>query len=152
HQNIWLGTMNGLTRVVFDKGKKRFLNYSSKNGLKNNVIYAIIPDPRTGNLWLSTNNGLTEFDPKGFALFNYDVHDGLQSNEFNSYAAFKAPDGEMFFGGIEGYTSFYPEQIRRDNTQPFVAITGILLDGNRLLNLADYQQSKIIDLPYKDNS
>ncbi len=150
--NIWLGTMNGLTRVVNDKGTRRFLNYSSRNGLKNNVIYAIIPDSRTGNLWLSTNNGLTEFDTKGYAVVTYDVHDGLQSNEFNSYAAFRAPDGEMFFGGIEGYTSFYPEHIRRDNSPPFVSITGIVLDENRYLNLADYQESKTINLRYKDNS
>lgn len=152
NKNIWLGTMNGLTRVVSENGKMRFLNYSSKNGLKNNVIYAIVPDSRTGHLWLSTNNGLTEFDPEGSAIATYDVHDGLQSNEFNSYAAFKSQDGEMFFGGIDGYTSFYPEQIRRDSTPPFVAITGIVLDGNRNVNLADFQQSKTIDLKYKDNS
>jgi len=152
YRNIWMGTMNGLTRVVLENGKYRFLNYSTRNGLKNNVIYAIIPDSRTGHLWLSTNNGLTEFDPKGTAITTYDVHDGLQSNEFNSYAAYKAPDGEMFFGGIEGYTSFYPERIRRDNTPPFVAVTGIMLDGNRLVNLADYQESNTIDLKYKDNS
>ncbi len=150
--NIWLGTMNGLTRVVTEGNKRRFLNYSTRNGLKNNVIYAIIPDSRTGNIWLSTNNGLTEFDPRGTAITTYDVHDGLQSNEFNSYASFKAPDGEMFFGGIEGYTSFYPEQIRRDNTSPFVAITSLVLDGNKIINLSDFQESKTIELKYKDNS
>lgn len=150
--NIWLGTMNGLTRVVTEGNKKRFLNYSTRNGLKNNVIYAIIPDSRTGNIWLSTNNGLTEFDPRGTAIATYDVHDGLQSNEFNSYASFKAPDGEMFFGGIEGYTSFYPEHIRRDNTSPFVAITSLVLEGNKIINLSDFQESKTIELKYKDNS
>ncbi|MBL0342323.1 MAG: hypothetical protein IPP71_16290 [Bacteroidetes bacterium] len=152
NQNIWLGTMNGLTRVVVEKGKNRFLNYSTLNGLKNNVIYAIIPDQKTGHLWLSTNNGLTEFDPNGIAVANYDVHDGLQSNEFNSYASYKAPDGEMFFGGIEGYTSFYPEQIKLDLTPPLISITSIILNGNRLVNLAEYQQSNTIDLKYKDNS
>lgn len=152
NRNIWLGTMNGLTRVVTEKSKKRFLNYSSRNGLKNNVIYAIIPDSRTGHLWLSTNNGLTEFDPEGTAIATYDVHDGLQSNEFNSYASFRSADGEMFFGGIEGYTSFYPEQIRRDNSTPFVSITSLVLDGNKTISLSDKQQSNTIDLKYKDNT
>ena len=150
--NIWLGTMNGLTKVVTERGKKKFLNYSTRNGLKNNVIYAIIPDSKTGHLWLSTNNGLTEFDPSGVAVATYDVHDGLQSNEFNGYAAYKSTDGEMFFGGIEGYTSFYPEQIKRDNTPPIISITSIILNGNRFINLSDFQQSKTIDLKYKDNS
>ncbi len=150
--NMWLGTMNGLTRVFIENGEKKFQNFSTRNGLKNNVIYAIVPDSKTGHLWLSTNNGLTEFDPSGIAIATYDIHDGLQSNEFNSYAAFKAADGEMFFGGIEGYTSFYPEQIKRDITSPLISITNIILNGNRYLNLADYQQSKTIDLKYKDNS
>lgn len=151
HQ-VWLGTMNGLTRVVNEYGKRRFINYSTRNGLKNNVIYAILTDSLTGHLWLSTNNGLTEFDPSGFAIATYDIHDGLQNNEFNSYAAFKAADGELFFGGIDGYTSFYPHQICRDQTPPSVLITGILLNNNTWLNLNDYQESKTIELRYKDNS
>ena len=150
--NVWVGTMNGLTRVVDDSGERKFLNYSTKDGLKNNVIYAIIPDTKTGHLWLSTNNGLIEFDPKGFAVATYDVHDGLQSNEFNSYAAFKSDKGEMFFGGIAGYTSFYPDQIIRDHTLPWISISNIVLDGNREINLSDNQQSKTIDLKYRDNS
>jgi ligand-binding sensor domain-containing protein len=152
NHNIWIGTMNGLTRVVTEKGRKQFRNFSTHDGLKNNVIYAIIPDDKSGHLWLSTNNGLTEFNPRGFAVATYDVKDGLQSNEFNSYAAYKAPDGEMFFGGIQGYTSFYPDQILRDHSTPSVSITNIKFDDNRTLNLADLEESKVIDLKYKDNS
>ncbi len=152
NHTIWLGTMNGLSRVVVEKGKKKFINYSTRTGLKNNVIYAIVTDQKTGHLWLSTNNGLTEFNPSGAVVANYDIHDGLQSNEFNSYASFKAPDGELFFGGINGYTSFYPDQIKLDATPPKISITGIILNGNRLLNLEEFQQSKTIDLKYKDNS
>ncbi|MBK6643934.1 MAG: hypothetical protein IPG39_23255 [Bacteroidetes bacterium] len=150
--NIWVGTMNGLTRIVNENGKRRFVNYSTRNGLKNNVIYAILNDSLTGHLWISTNNGLTEFATRGFAIATYDIHDGLQSNEFNSYAAFKATDGELYFGGIDGYTSFYPRQIIRDQSPPSVLITSIQLNGNQLVKLDDYQESKMIDLKYKDNS
>ncbi len=46
---------------------------------------------------------------------NYDVEDRLQGNEFNSNAYFKASDGEIFFGGVNGLTRFYPSKIK-DNT------------------------------------
>jgi len=150
---VWLGTMNGLTKVVPEgKGKHSFINYSTRNGLVNNVIYSVITDPETGHIWLSTNNGLTEFNPEGFAVATYDVHDGLQSNEFNSYASFRAVDGEMFFGGIEGYTSFYPEQILRDTSAPKIIITEISLNGNRSITFNDFGESKTIDLKYRDNT
>jgi ligand-binding sensor domain-containing protein len=150
---IWLGTMNGLTKVVSDvKGNHTFINYSTRNGLVNNVIYSVISDPETGHIWLSTNNGLTEFNPEGFAVATYDVHDGLQSNEFNSYASFRSDDGEMFFGGIEGYTSFYPKQILRDTSAPRIVITEISLNGNRSLTFNDFGESKTIDLKYRENT
>ncbi len=150
--NLWTGTMNGLSRIDRTSGRVKFVNFSSRNGLKNNVIYSILNDPRTGNLWVSTNNGLTEFSPLGFAVATYDLHDGLQSSEFNSYAAFQALDGELYFGGINGYSSFYPVKIMRDTTAPVVNISSITLNGNRIVNLAELQKSKSIDLKYKDNS
>lgn len=150
--NIWIGTMNGLTRVVGRNDSIRFINYSTRNGLMNNVIYSVVPDKRTGHLWLSTNNGLTEFHPRGYAIANYDIHDGLQSNEFNSYAYYQAPDGELFFGGIAGYTSFYPWQINTDKSAPLVSISGILLDGTTAREIIRNGQGKTINLKYRENS
>jgi ligand-binding sensor domain-containing protein/two-component sensor histidine kinase len=149
---IWIGTMNGLARIEKFDGKYRFINYSTKNGLKNNVIYSILTDPKTGHLWLSTNNGLTEFDPAGFALSTYDVHDGLQSNEFNSYASSIADDGEMFFGGIDGYTSFYPWEIIRDTTVPVVHIAGVDLHNEVLNDNNPLKGESELKLKYKQNS
>ncbi len=152
--HIWIGTFNGLSRVVGKGNYARFRNYSTHDGLKNNMVYCILEDVYKGTLWLSTNNGLTEFDPMaGAAVATYDVHDGLQSNEFNSYAAFQASDGELFFGGIDGYSSFYPGQIVKDKTIPKVVVTSILVNGSQAVNLAGLgKQNKIISLPYKDNS
>ncbi len=152
NNNVWLGTMNGLTRVVENNGKRSFINYSTRDGLNNNVVYAILPDHKTGHLWLSTNNGLTEFNADGYAVATYDIRDGLQSNEFNSYASFLSGDGEMFFGGIDGYTSFYPEQIVRDTTLPLINISNMVLNGNKIVNLSGLESAREIDLKYRDNS
>jgi len=146
---IWAGTMNGLSRLFHDNKSMRFLNYSTHNGLTNNVVYAIVEDTRNEKLWLSTNNGLTLFDPKGHATANFDVNDGIQSNEFNSYASFISSDGEIFFGGIDGYTSFYPAEISVDTTAPKVALMGLTLGNGKYISL---DEAHTIDLKYKDNS
>ena len=63
------------------------------------------------NLWISTNDGLSRFDQEANKFINYTAMDGLQSNEFNGRSYFKSKDGEMFFGGINGVTAFYPKDV-----------------------------------------
>lgn len=150
--HIWVGTFNGLSRMVGKGVDAYFLNFSTKDGLKNNMVYCILQDRNKGYLWLSTNNGLTEFDPLGKATATFDVHDGLQSNEFNSYAAFQSDDGELFFGGIEGYSSFYPGQIAIDKSKPLVNITRVLLNGSKEVLLEGSCADNVLRIPYQDNS
>ncbi|MBK9554204.1 MAG: hypothetical protein IPO45_18865 [Saprospiraceae bacterium] len=76
------------------------------DGLPDNTVYGILADTR-GNLWLSTNHGISVFNILKQSFTNFDVYNGLQSNEFNTGAYFKSSDGEMFFGGISGYDRFY---------------------------------------------
>ena len=117
---LWVGTPGGLNK--FDRAEQTFTYYTEKDGLPNNLIYAILED-NNNNLWLSTNKGLSKFNPQTEEFKNYDVKDGLQSNEFNLGSCYKSRDGEMFFGGINGFNSFYPESIRKNPYIPLVVIT-----------------------------
>ncbi len=82
-------------------------------------------EDRRGNLWLSTNRGLCEFDPRRRGARNFSSRDGLQGDEFMPLSCFQAEDGEMFFGGINGLTAFYPERIKGNPYVPPVVITGV---------------------------
>lgn len=124
---LWLGTAGGgLGR--FNKVTYEFYTIMEEDGLPDNVVYNILPD-NSGNLWLSTNHGLCRFNPESGEVKNYDVSDGLQSNEFNSGAAFKSKSGEMFFGGIHGLNFFYPEQISENPHSPPIVLTGIKIQN-----------------------
>ncbi len=124
HGILWVGTDGGLNK--FDR-KKTFTSFRIKDGLPNEVIYGILED-KDGNLLLSTNKGISKFTPKTKTFRNYDVEDGLQSNEFNPGAYFKnEKTGEMFFGGIEGFNAFFPEQIKDDLNPPSVVITDFFI-------------------------
>lgn len=117
---LWIGTVNGLNRL--DLGTMTFRHFRERDGLPNEVVYAILPDGQ-GHLWISTNKGLSRFDPAGEIFRNFDVHDGLQSNEFNTGAYFRSPRGELFFGGIQGLNYFFPEQVQDNPFPPPLAIT-----------------------------
>lgn len=128
---LWVGTSNGLNR--FDAVSGRFEHFTEKNGLPNNTIYGIQEDD-TGQIWLSTNAGLARLDPRTGRVRTYRVTDGLQSNEFNGGASFRAPDGEMFFGGINGFNAFFPSAIREVSLPPKVAVTHLAM-GTRTIDL-----------------
>ena len=107
---LWLGTeRKGL--LYYDPQKEQVTRrYSTKDGLCNNFIVGILPEGDSC-LWLSTNNGLSRFSIKDETFINFYESDGLPNNEFNRASSYAAKDGRLFFGGISGFTGFYPEQI-----------------------------------------
>lgn len=131
---LWIGTAGGgLNRLDIDSGT--FVHFTERDGLPNNVVYGVQSDT-SGALWLSTNKGLSHFQPSTGRFRTYDAADGLQSNEFNSGASFRSRSGELFFGGIYGVSWFRPEDIRDNPTLPAVAITGFRR-GNRYETVRD---------------
>ncbi len=124
---LWVGTAGGLNKLLREpSGMARFERYREKNGLPNEVIYGILED-EVGNLWLSTNKGISCFNPRIKTFRNFDVSDGLQSNEFNVNAVYKSSAGEMFFGGVNGLNAFLPDRVRDNNYLPPVQITNFLI-------------------------
>jgi len=120
---LWIGTNGGgLNR--FDPGQETFQSYTQADGLANNTVYGILEDD-DGNFWLSSNQGLSKFNPKLLTCKNYDISDGLQGMEFNGGAYYQGPSGWMYFGGIKGYNAFRPQNIADNPFIPPVVITGI---------------------------
>lgn len=149
--NIWICTPNGFIRARYKDQKTEFRNFSTRDGLKNNAVYGVLENPYDGTLWMSTNGGLTKFDPENYRFRNFDIHDGLQSNEFNGGAFFRAADNEFLFGGIAGYTSFYPSEIRVDSIVPRVYITSFSRPGEQT-NVLSYADKKKIHLKHDQNN
>ncbi len=132
--------------------------YTVKEGLPNNTIEGILEDEQ-GNLWMSTNNGLARFNPKAKTFRNYDVLDGLQSNEFNVFTAFykSRRTGEMYFGGINGFNVFDPSRVVNNPFVPPVVLTDFRLFGKSVPVGGDSVLQKTINeinaltLPYNQN-
>ena len=118
---LWCGTWGG-GLVKYDPESGVFSAYTEEHGLPSNSVYGALMDER-GRLWLSTNYGLSMFDPKAGTFKNYSDRDGLQGTEYNGGSFFKSKRGEMFFGGIYGFNSFYPSDIRDNPYIPPVVIT-----------------------------
>ncbi|HBH48160.1 MAG TPA: hypothetical protein DDX98_05945, partial [Bacteroidales bacterium] len=125
---IYAGTYgSGLNRIKFDPEDNTAYTveiYTRNEGLSNDVVYTILSD-NNGELWVSTNSGLNKFNPNDNSFNVYDVNDGLQGNQFFWGARFKTVNGELMFGGLNGFNLFNPDDIVSDQTIPSVVFTDL---------------------------
>ncbi len=119
--NIWVGSnTKGLYQCNRDGTIIKIFNTS--NGLPNNRIHAITEDNR-GNIWISSNSGLSCLNLKAKNIRNYNKGDGLQGDQFYQQSFLKTRDGQLYFGGYNGFNSFYPDSLKDNTFIPPVYIT-----------------------------
>jgi diguanylate cyclase (GGDEF)-like protein len=148
---LWVGTRGaGLALLQTRSGSSAtFRHFTQRDGLANDVVYGILPDG-DGHLWLSTNNGLSRFDPRGEKFKSYDVTDGLQSNEFNFGAHYASVGGELFFGGVNGFNAFQPRRLAANSHVPPVVLTSFLKANRPVDTGRPLWQLDGVDLGYRD--
>ena len=146
---IIVATTKGLSILRNVDGNTKFKNYHNVKGLNNNFIYGLLRDDN-GNFWMSTNFGLSVFNPETSKFKSYSASDGVCINEFNSAGFHKAADGEFLFGGIGGLVSVYPNQQIINKTVPDVFLKSLHIENysDSVINtektlLLNYNQNKI---------
>jgi signal transduction histidine kinase/ligand-binding sensor domain-containing protein len=128
----WVGSWGG-GLSLYDPGKGTFQHFDENNsGLPNSVVYGILED-RKGNLWLSTNKGISIFNiALKKSVRNFYKEDGLQGNEFNTKAYHQSPSGRFYFGGTNGLTFFDTEEaIKIRPGIPKTILTGFFINNVR---------------------
>ena len=111
---LWLGTAQGLHQFL--PNENRVVIFTMKDGLPNDFINGLLPEGDSV-LWISTDLGLSRFSKKDKSFKNFNTQDGLSANEFNRISFFKASDGRLYFGGLDGVNAFYPNERLLSNGQ-----------------------------------
>ncbi len=119
--NFWVGTRGGLN--LMNRENNTFTSYTELDGLPNGMINSILED-NEGNLWLGTNKGISRFNPETKAFKNYNIDHGLQHNEFWHRSAVKLDNGDLLFGGINGFNLFNPNSLTGNEVRPPVFLSG----------------------------
>ena len=103
---FWLSTRGGsIIQLNLETGE--YQQFTTKEGLSHNVVYAILEDEQD-NFWMSSDYGLMRFNPQSHIVNTYLPNDGILHEEFNHPSAYKASDGTLYFGGINGVVKFNP--------------------------------------------
>ncbi len=163
---IWVATREGLD--YFDTATHKFTTLRKEDGLPDNIILSVVED-KQHELWAGTPNGLSNIiisknevtGKLSFQFRNYNQSDGLQGKEFNEYAACATREGELLFGGSNGFNLFTPRQINPVSETPKLVLTdlqvfnksvniGEKLDGHVILPQS-ISATKEITLKYNEN-
>ncbi|MBI2259616.1 MAG: hypothetical protein HYU67_12070 [Flavobacteriia bacterium] len=154
---FWMGTIgSGFLKLNLNTSEVN--SFTKKDGLPNNVVYSILKD-KNNKLWMSTNKGISLFDPSFNKFTNFSEIDGLVSTEFNLGASLQSKNGQLFFGSINGFNYFFPQHLNVQKNKTKVVFSKIKLDGdwikpnnkNSILT-RNISETNRIELNYKQRS
>ena len=147
---LWIASGKGLIR--FDTRAKKSELFDDNKGMSNSYVYGILEDGK-GNLWMSTNGGISRFSKETHQFQNYSWKDGLQSNEFNTGAFYKGASGTFYFGGIKGFNYFKPDDFenRSSEFKPGIAISQIKVNDKVYLQDSLFENERSLRLKYFNN-
>ena len=169
-----LSTGNGLRSMIIDsKGRiivttaegiiifpdttqpEKFEVYSSEAGLENLQSRSIQED-QDGNLWISTNGGISMLDESSGRFRNYNHFDGVPSGDFMDNSAAMAPDGTLVFGSQSGACYFNPRYVLRVRNPHPIQVTEFNVHNSPSINKFEEislpLSSGDIVLPYDQNT
>jgi len=156
-QYIWMASNAGLYRYL--KSTLELERISIKDPSIDQLAFYSVFSDKKGNLWLSSNKGILRYNIADNIFRRYTVADGLQGLEFNPFAAFQTPEGEIWMGGKNGINVFHPDSIQDLQVPARPAIVKILINDKEATdlrcarmgakNVSEIQQ---LILPYDKNT
>ena len=122
--------------------------YGKSQGLPTDTIYGIVGD-QNGSLWLSSNRGLTLFEPASGTSRQFDSRNGLRDSEFHQGARLRSRSGRLLFGGPTGLVGFFPGELPINTRPPNVVITARSRQ-EELASAATGEPPPLIEVSYLD--
>jgi signal transduction histidine kinase len=145
----WVGANNGI--YLLDKNFKTIKKFDANNGLAGTYIYGLLLD-NDGNVFCSHQRGLSSINAATFQVINYDKNDGIQDWDFNNRSFYKATDGTMYFGGVNGFNCFKPPMQPNSFYKPEVYIDEILINNKSYKSDKNVNLIPKLNLNYKENN
>lgn len=110
---LWLSASgDGLVQVEPGDGETepKFYVFNTSNGLVNNLVQSVVDTP-DGNLWISTQQGVTAWNARKKSFENYMFSRNPMGNVYNENSAVCLDDGRVVLGGNYGLTIIQPSRL-----------------------------------------
>lgn len=142
---LWVGTSKGLVCYRVDTGEVRV--FTAEDGLSSNQTQGILLCDN-GDVWVSTSHGLNLLEGGRGPIVKYYDFDGLQGNQFYRGSAYGDRDGNVYFGGVGGLTSFLASEFRRGNhPMPDISLSQFSIMGEPADLVTDKRGAETLVVP-----
>ena len=123
--NLWVGTFGGGLNL-YNKKTHKLSAYTFPD---NTIYYHIsgIVEDLFGFLWVSTGNGIIQFKPDVKYFRHFTTLNGLQGAEFSHNACLKTKNGNLLFGGLNGFNIIDPNHLPSNKYIPQVVLSDFQL-------------------------
>lgn len=147
---IWATTSEGIAHL--DRTNDSFIVYSlSELNVATNYTYRIIEDSQ-GYFWISTSYGLVRFHPSTGTSYVFTTLEGLPENRFNVSSSLRDDEGLIYFGTIDGFTSFDPTLLLPSKVVPSPGVTKLTCTGVNTKRTIYNWDDCIFDINYTENN
>jgi signal transduction histidine kinase/ligand-binding sensor domain-containing protein/DNA-binding response OmpR family regulator len=143
NKTIFAATPGGLIQMTQSNGKGNVeAIYTSENGLLNDFVCALEED-KNQNIWFSTINGLTSFNPSQKTFLHYDRRNGFKIQSFHIGSSYRDNEGNLYFGGNTGMVMFNPEKLTNHLNTATIVFTDLIVN-NTVINVNDLLENRKI--------
>ncbi len=159
NSGIWAGSSNGMNKLLpVSDDSVSVTGLNAQSDLSNTSIHAIQIDLH-GNLWVTTNQGLSLIDSSRRNVRSFNVNDGLINFEYSDGASFfDIPTGRLYAGGTMGVDIIQTDEIKFSSYFPPLAINQLYIrnqpvePGNESVLLSRINHQKTLNLNYNQNT
>ncbi|MCR8556510.1 response regulator [Mucilaginibacter sp. BJC16-A38] len=127
---LWLSTQSGM--CCLDEKTQRVTTYTEKDGLADGMVKSIVED-KSGLLWISTAHGISSFDKHTGRFQNFDSENGAQQGDFITGASLRRSNGEIYFGGRDGFNYFNPANVQHQSGSGPVLLTDLKVSNESVV-------------------
>ena len=130
--DTWLCTFGGgLNRITFSGDSPVFDIVSRADGLSSNIVLSATDDDN-GNIWLSTETGISKVSKSDKSVVNYSRYYGVVSTTFSEATCCRLDDGTIMFGTLNNIYHIDPDRFTYSSEDKHLVISGFTVDGKRL--------------------
>lgn len=144
---LWFGTQYGLNIVT---PEQRLYTLQKEDGLSNTTIQSIQED-NNHDIWIATINSICKIevgnqgDGYTFHVISFASEAGWQLDDLYDFCSLKAMDGKIYFGRVNGFNAFTPENVSFDKSVNRPIFTSLRLFNTPVLPATEYNGRILFD-------
>jgi signal transduction histidine kinase/ligand-binding sensor domain-containing protein/DNA-binding response OmpR family regulator len=140
---VWVGIIGGI--ICYDLTSKEYDLFKMKTNKPFPIIN--IQKDDQGNIWGSSYSAIVKLYPETRDFEIYPIGNEIPISRFSQQCGFKSKNGDVVFGGLDGFVRFSPNRITKSDYHPQVFITKLSLSNQEILTGQKYNGRVILDAP-----